>query len=68
MKEMQDQKKKDVMEELRENAYVPPDQSDVITKCIGIAGEIDDSVTMQMPGTKWDASNPVAFADEDDNK
>jgi len=34
------------MEELRENAYVPPDQSDVITKCIGIAGEIDDSVTM----------------------
>ena len=59
---MKEQEHKEIMAELRENAYIPLDQDDIITTCLGLGDEIDEDVTDNMPGTKWESGNAVAFA------
>ena len=55
--------------ELRYSAHMPPVvENTVFLEYLGIGGEISAECIAQMPGTEWSHLNPVAFADEKDEK
>ena len=54
---------------MRFNAHAPPTcENPVFLQYLGIGGEISQDCIDQMPGTQWSHLNPVAFADEEDEK